>query len=98
MSHRLRSLTLEISSAKRLESRQSSPCERSGSASEGLISQLGAPADHEFLQLRAQRVVERRLLVALQRRAPDLARAGRGVARTLLGPAIEVLRRGQQRT
>src|SRR5271154_6059782 len=62
-----------------------------------LVAQLGAPAHHELLELGADRVVERRLLVALQRGSPELAGAGRGVLGAALGPAVEVVGRGQQR-
>src|SRR5689334_6626189 len=43
------------------------------------VAKLGAPADHELLELAADGVVERWLLVALERLAPDLARARGGV-------------------
>src|SRR5579872_3100333 len=39
------------------------------------VAQLGAPPRDELLELAAQRPVERRLLVALERRAPELGGA-----------------------
>src|SRR5690242_9942204 len=62
-----------------------------------LVAQLGPPPDHELLQLGADGVVQRRRLIAVQRRAPDLTGARGGVPAALLGPAIEVLGGGQQR-
>src|SRR5690348_4479786 len=61
----------------------------------GSVAELGAPAHDELLELGADRIVERWLLVVLERRPPDLARARGGVAGATLGPAVEVLGRGQ---
>src|ERR1019366_2447651 len=61
------------------------------------VTGLGAPANDELLERRAHALVDRRLLVALERRAPDLAGPLGGVAAAHPRPAGEILRRGQQR-
>src|SRR5665213_2805957 len=66
-------------------------------AAAGSVAELAASARDELLQLRAHAVVERRLLVALERRAPQLGCACGRVAAAVSAPAVEVLRRGQER-
>src|SRR4051812_2141494 len=61
------------------------------------IAQLRTAARHVLPQLRVDRVVDRGLLVLLERLAPDLARALGRVAPAVALPAVEVLRRAQQR-
>src|SRR5579871_380731 len=61
------------------------------------VAELDASAIDEFTQLRLDRIVDRRTLVVGQRLAPDLARARRRVTGAALGPAVEILRRGEQR-
>src|SRR3954452_21589571 len=61
------------------------------------VSQLGPAAIDVGLQLGADRLVERRLLVLVQRALPDDLSAGGGVEAAVALPALEVLRRGQQR-
>src|SRR5919112_1233243 len=62
-----------------------------------LIAELRPAAGHVILELRADRVVHRRPLVLVERPAPDLAGARGGVAAALPLPAVEVLRRAEQR-
>src|SRR4051794_36338696 len=62
------------------------------------VSQLRPTAIDVGLQLGADRLVERRLLVLLQRALPYDLRARGGVEAAVALPALEVLRRGQQRT
>src|SRR5436305_1897021 len=59
-----------------------------------LIPQFCPPARDELLELVTDRVVERRLLVAFERLAPDVRRARGRVERATLRPAVEVLGRG----
>src|SRR5580698_8427326 len=61
------------------------------------IPELDASPVNELRQLATDSVVDGRLLVALERRAPQLAGPGGRVARPLLRPAIEVLGRGEER-
>src|SRR5579871_2530614 len=61
------------------------------------VAELGTAARHELLELGANGAVHRRLLVALERRAPQLGGAGRRVAPAVARPAVEVLGRGQER-
>src|SRR3954449_7077292 len=62
------------------------------------VSQLGPAAIDVGLQLGADRLVERRLLVLLERALPDDLRARGGGEAAVALPALEVLRRGEQRT
>src|SRR5579863_9508605 len=61
------------------------------------VAELRAPPRHKLLELGAERVVERRLLVGLERRSPDLAGALGRVAAAVSAPAVEVLSRREQR-
>src|ERR1700735_5005438 len=61
------------------------------------VAQLGAPADNELLELGPDRIVERGLLILLERRPPYLAPARGRVPRAALRPTIEVLGGGEQR-
>src|SRR5215217_1030330 len=61
------------------------------------VAELTAAAGDELLQLPADGLVDRRRLVGLERRAPDLRRAVGGVLAAVARPAVEVLGRGQQR-
>src|SRR5919109_4903235 len=56
-----------------------------------LIAELGSPPGHVLLELLPDRIVERRLLVFLERLAPDLGCARGGVAPAVPLPALEVL-------
>src|SRR5690348_7442571 len=71
----------------------------SGSQTEdrGLVAERGAPADDELLQLRGDRLAQRRGLEVLQTLLVDLGRAGGGVLAPVAGPPLEVLRRAQER-
>ena len=51
-----------------------------GDRARGLVAQLGTPAHHLLLELRGHRRVHRRLLVLLERLAPDLAARADSVA------------------
>src|SRR5919106_1516338 len=62
-----------------------------------LVAQLSAAPGDELLELGADALVERRLLVALERLAPDAAGPLGRVGAAVALPAVEVLRRGQQR-
>src|SRR5450755_4256965 len=61
------------------------------------IAEFRPPAHDELLELGAHAVLDRRLLVALERRPPDLAGPLGRVAPAHPRPAIEVLGRGEQR-
>src|SRR3954454_9324084 len=61
------------------------------------VAELRTPARHVLPQFRVDRLVDRGLLVLLDRLAPDLARALGGVAPAVARPAVEVLRRAQER-
>src|SRR4051812_28875110 len=61
------------------------------------VAELRAPARHVLPKLSVDRVVDRGLLVLLERLAPDLSGALRRVAPAVARPAVEVLRRAQER-
>src|SRR5450631_3777627 len=61
------------------------------------VPELGAPANDELLERRAHALIDRRLLVGLERLAPDLAGPLGRIAAAHPRPAVEVLGRGQQR-
>src|ERR1022692_3701646 len=60
-----------------------------------LVAELGAAAGYELLQFGLDRVVQRRLLVRIQRLGADLACPRRGVLAALLQPPL-VVRAGRQ--
>ena len=61
------------------------------------VAELAPAADDVLLELLADRVVERRLLVLLELLAVDLGGPGGGVVAAVAHPLLVVLRRGQHR-
>src|SRR3954447_13497547 len=62
-----------------------------------LVAELGTAPRHVLRELLADAAVQRRLLVLLQRLAPDLARPCGRVFTAVALPALVVLRRREQR-
>src|SRR5687768_4668981 len=75
-------MALDISEARRLD---------------GLVAELRAAARDVLAQPCADALVERRLLVGIERLAPDPPGPLGGVGAAVSLPALEVLRRGEQR-
>src|SRR5205085_7450677 len=61
------------------------------------VAELRPPPAHVLPELGVHRRIDRRLLVLLDRLAPDLPRALGRVAAAVARPAVEVLGRAQQR-
>src|SRR4051794_35197858 len=61
------------------------------------VAELRPAAVDVRLQLRAQALVHRRLLVLFERLLHDVGRAGRRILPALARPALVVLRRGEKR-
>src|SRR6476620_7500365 len=76
---------------------QSSTTERRPPPGQALVAELLAATGDVRLELCADARVDRRLLVLLERAAPDVRGPGRGVLAAVLRPAVEVLRRRQHR-
>src|SRR5207244_11467783 len=69
---------------------------RTGLVRMRLVAELGAASRDVLLELPAERVVHRRLLVLLDRLLPDLARARGGIAAAVAVPPLVVLGRREQ--